>query len=120
MPDLRRLVSPPSGGFFADIGNQFRLVLKLMSDPRVSPLVKLLPVGSLLYLISPFDFAIPVVDDAAVLWIASTIFVELCPPDVVAEHRTALEPKPKKESGIKIDEGDIVDADYKDKGSDQA
>ena len=115
MPDPRRLVSPPTGGFFADIGNQFRLVLKLMGDPRVNPVVKLLPVGSLLYLISPFDFAIPVVDDAAVLWIASSIFVELCPPELVAEHRTALEPKPRKEDDIKIDEGDIVDANYKDK-----
>ena len=115
MPDPRRLVSPPSGGLFADIGNQFRLVLRLMGDPRVNPLVKLLPVGSLFYLISPFDFAIPVVDDAAVLWIASSIFVELCPPDVVAEHRTALEPKPTKEAGIQIDEGDIMEAQYKDK-----
>jgi hypothetical protein len=112
---MRGLVSPPGGGFFAEIGNQFRLVLKLMADPRVSPLVKLLPVGSLLYLISPIDFAIPVVDDAAILWIASTIFVELCPPEIVAEHRTALEAKPEKEARIKIDEGDIMDADYKEK-----
>ncbi|MGH2583144.1 MAG: hypothetical protein ACRDFQ_09660, partial [Anaerolineales bacterium] len=65
--DPRRLVSPPSGGFFAGIGNQVRLVLRLMADARISPLIKLIPVGSFLYLISPFDFAIPVVDDAAIL-----------------------------------------------------
>jgi hypothetical protein len=116
---MRRLVSPPSGGFFAGVGNQFRLVLKLMADPRVSPLLKFLPAGALLYLISPFDFAIPVVDDAMVMWLGTTIFVELCPPEIVDEHRTALEPKqpldPDKQ--VKIDEGEIIDASYTDKES---
>lgn len=115
MPDPRRLVSPPTGGFFAEIGNQFRLVWKLMADPRVNPLYKLLPIGSLVYLISPLDIGIPLVDDAAILWLGTAIFLELCPPEVVAEHRTALEPQPSKEEQIKIDEGDIIEAKYKNK-----
>jgi hypothetical protein len=116
--DPRRLVSPPSGGFFAGIGNQVRLVLRLMVDSRISPLLKLVPIGSIVYLISPFDFAIPVVDDAAILWIGSTIFVELCPPGIVEEHLTALEPQASRnKEQIKIDEADIIEAEYKTKPS---
>ncbi len=30
------------------------------------------------------------IDDVAVIWLGSYLFVELCPPDVVKEHTDAL------------------------------
>ena len=72
---------------------------------------------SLIYLISPLDIAIPVVDDAFVLWLANTLFVELAPDEVVQEHRNYLEneAKPKQSSKTHIDDNDVINADYKEK-----
>ena len=61
-----------------------------MKDPRVNPMLKLLPIGSLLYMIIP-DLAPGPIDDAAIIWIGAYLFVELCPPAVVEEHRRDLE-----------------------------
>lgn len=76
---------PRGNGVFEGIGFRIKLILRLMKDPRVSPLVKLLPVGALIYLFMP-DLAPGPVDDAAVIWLGSYLFVELCPPEVVKEH----------------------------------
>lgn len=103
---------PPGGGRVSDFLNQFRLTWRLLRDRRVNTLFKLIPIASLLYLISPLDFAIPLLDDVAVLWVGNSIFTELCPADVVEEHRAALE-KGGRRAQIKIDEGDVMDADYK-------
>jgi uncharacterized membrane protein YkvA (DUF1232 family) len=82
------------GGVVRNILNQLKLIFRLMGDRRVSFLAKLVPVGALIYLVSPIDaISIPVigaVDDAALLWLGSYIFTELCPPEVVAEHMKAL------------------------------
>jgi hypothetical protein len=56
-----------------------------MMDSRVHPLAKLLPVGAVAYTIWPVDLPGPL-DDATVLWLGTTLFVQLCPPDVVNEH----------------------------------
>ena len=88
--DRRRQIAPSNGGFFEGIGMRARLILRLMQDRRVHPLLKLLPVGSLLYLLVP-DLAPGPLDDAAVIWVGAYLFVELCPPDVVDEHRRELE-----------------------------
>jgi len=58
-----------------------------MADRRVSPLLKLIPVASLVYLVVPTDL-LPIIplDDAAVLWLGSYLFVEMCPQEVVKEH----------------------------------
>ena len=60
-----------------------------MGDNRVSPLLKLLPIGSALYFIIP-DLAIGPMDDVAVVWLGTYLFVELCPPEIVEEHMAAL------------------------------
>ena len=72
-----------------ELGLRLKLIVRLMRDPRVSPLLKLLPVGTLAYLIVP-DLAIGPIDDAVVIWLGSVLFVELCPPEVVKEHTDAL------------------------------
>lgn len=77
------------GGFFGDLALRIKLILRLIADPRINPLLKLLPVGSVIYFIIP-DIAPGPIDDVAVIWLGAYLFVELCPPDVVQEHMDAL------------------------------
>jgi uncharacterized membrane protein YkvA (DUF1232 family) len=86
---LKNIVSSRPG-FLNDILNRLKLVLRLMGDRRVSPLLKGLPVFGLIYLISPIDLAFGPIDDALVIWLSLTLFVELCPPEVVKEHMAEL------------------------------
>ncbi|MFA6512540.1 MAG: hypothetical protein WCV86_05485 [Patescibacteria group bacterium] len=62
------------------------LVARLVFDKRVSFWLKLLPIGSLLYLILP-DFMPGPLDDAAALWLLNYLFIELSPKDIVEELR---------------------------------
>jgi uncharacterized membrane protein YkvA (DUF1232 family) len=85
-------------GFFQDLILRIKLILRLIGDRRVNFLLKILPVGGLLYLVSPIDLipdiALPVIgylDDAAVIWLCNTLFVALCPDEVVQEHMNALQ-----------------------------
>jgi len=87
-----RKIIPRSGGFFQDLADRFRLIGRLMMDSRVSPFLKILPIGTLVYVFSPVDLlSLNPVDDAFVIWIGTTLFVELCPPHVVEEHMQALQ-----------------------------
>jgi uncharacterized membrane protein YkvA (DUF1232 family) len=76
-------------GLFDNISMQVKLISRLMADRRVNPLLKLLPIGAMIYLIIP-DTLIGPIDDAAIIWIGTSLFVELCPPEIVREHREAL------------------------------
>ena len=84
-----RKIIPSNGGIFNDLATRIKLVIRLIGDPRVNPLLKLLPFGSLLYFIIP-DLAIGPIDDVAVVWLGSYLFVELCPAEIVQEHKDAL------------------------------
>jgi uncharacterized membrane protein YkvA (DUF1232 family) len=88
------MISPQQGGVVRSVINQLKLIFRLMGDSRVNVFAKLVPIGALVYLVSPIDaISIPVigvVDDAALLWLGSYIFTELCPPEVVAEHMKEL------------------------------
>jgi uncharacterized membrane protein YkvA (DUF1232 family) len=104
----------PQGGMLRDFVLRLKLIGKLMGDSRVSFFLKMLPVAALAYLISPIDLApgvalpvIGVLDDAAVLWIGSTLFVELCPPAVVKEHMGLLQ-------NNLDDANDVIDAETTD------
>ena len=85
----RKITLSQNGGFFQDVSLRIKLILRLLGDSRVSPLLKVLPIGSLVYLLMP-DIAPGPIDDAAVIWLATYLFVELCPPNVVQEHLEAL------------------------------
>ena len=90
MTEPSRDKNPGAGGGFLDsIKGQIKLILRLMGDLRVNPLLKLLPIGALFYWFIP-DLAIGPIDDALVLWLGTTLFVELCPEKIVREHRDAL------------------------------
>lgn len=108
-----KLMVPPQGGMLKDLVKRLKLITRLMGDRRVSMFVKLLPLASLAYLFWPIDaIALPIIgalDDAAILWIGSTLFVELCPPNVVKEHQSELESNLEEDGG-----GDVVDAEATD------
>jgi uncharacterized membrane protein YkvA (DUF1232 family) len=85
------------GGVVRNVVNQLKLIFRLLGDRRVSIFAKIIPVGALAYLILPTDLlpglvlpGIGALDDAAVLWLGSYIFTELCPPAVVQEHMKEL------------------------------
>ena len=106
----------PQGGMMRDLVKRLKLIARLMGDRRVNFFLKFLPVASVAYLIFPFDLvpgiAFPIVgalDDAAILWIGSNLFVELCPPNVVKEHMQELESNLDDSSS-----GEVVDAEATD------
>jgi len=97
MPEKRDLINAQNTGVFQDLIQRVKLIWRLMSDKRVNFLLKILPVAALVYLVSPLDLApglaLPVIgalDDAAILWLGTTLFVSLCPDEVVKEHSNAL------------------------------
>jgi len=98
MSEKRNLITNPDRGLFHDLIKRVKLILRLIGDKRVNFFLKLLPIGAVLYMISPIDLipdlALPfigVLDDAAVLWLGTTVFVSLCPEEVVREHTADLE-----------------------------
>lgn len=91
MSDKPRLKLPggKKPGVIDGFTTYVKLVVRLLTDRRVNLLLKLLPIGSLLYMFIP-DLAPGPIDDALLIWLGTTLFVELCPEDVVNEHREAL------------------------------
>ena len=116
MPDTKKSpITTFKGGFFSDLANRIKLVLRLMGDRRVSPLLKAIPVGSLVYLLFP-DIAPGPIDDAAIIWLGLYLFVELCPIEVVEEHmRTIAGTLPGQwHEPQNTSEDEIIDAEFKD------
>lgn len=98
MTKNRNILTNENKGLFQDLILRGRLILRLMGDKRINFLLKLLPVGVVAYLILPFDLipeiALPVIgilDDAFILWFGMTLFVSLCPDEIVKEHTDALQ-----------------------------
>jgi uncharacterized membrane protein YkvA (DUF1232 family) len=102
---------------------KFKLIMRLMGDRRVSFWVKLLPIGALAYVLSPVDLvpgaALPVVgalDDMAILWLGVNMFIQLCPPEVVAEHSQDLDVGGSNDdSGGEVIDGEVTDISQDDK-----
>ena len=104
-------------GFFQNLTMQIKLILRLMADRRVNPLLKLLPIGTLVYFFIP-DLVLGPIDDAMIIWLGAYLFVELCPPQIVQEHRQKLAREipgtwedAKEESPVQNEEN-IIDAEY--------
>jgi len=112
--DKRTIISQP-GGFFSGISDYLKLVIRLMGDRRISPFLKLIPFGTLVYLFMPDLIPLPF-DDAAIIGLGVYLFVELCPPEIVEEHRAALMRtipghwQDPQQTG----ENEIVDAEFRD------
>ena len=116
----KSIVPAPDGGLLQEIIRQVKLVWLLLKDKRVNVFLKTLPLLSLVYLVVPFDLApgiaLPVIgalDDAAVVWIGTALFVGLCPPEVVEEHMNTLK-KTVNVSWKDVPDEEIVDAEARD------
>lgn len=102
----------PQGGMLRDFVIRLKLIGRLMGDPRVSFLIKVLPVATLAYLIWPIDLVsvipgLAALDDIAIVSLGNYLFVELCPPAVVKEHMNELQSN--------LDEADdVIDAESTD------
>jgi hypothetical protein len=83
------VASQSDPGFVRNMSRQVLLILRLMGDKRVNIFLKALPFGALVYLVAP-DLVPFILDDAIVMGVGIYAFIELCPPDVVEEHRRAL------------------------------
>jgi uncharacterized membrane protein YkvA (DUF1232 family) len=97
MVNARKFIRDQNSGFFHDLVLQVKLIWRLISDQRVNFLLKLLPIAAALYVISPLDLIpgavlpfIGALDDAFVIWLGTSLFLALCPDDIVQEHTTAL------------------------------
>jgi uncharacterized membrane protein YkvA (DUF1232 family) len=97
MANKHDIISNQNSGFFQDLILRCKLILRLIGDRRISFILKLLPIAAVIYIVSPVDLipgaVLPVIgalDDAAVIWLGTTLFVALCPEDIVQEHTHAL------------------------------
>ncbi|MFN2302553.1 MAG: hypothetical protein ACK2TV_02355 [Anaerolineales bacterium] len=101
-------------GFFNELYKNLRLIVRLLKDSRVNPILKVLPIGALIYLLLPTDF-LPLnpIDDGLVLWLGATLFIELCPNDVVDEHRKALNQTTVQSVDMGKSSSEVIDAEYK-------
>lgn len=76
------------------------LSLRLMFDRRIGGGVKLIPLGVLLYMLSPLDFLpdilLPfgIVDDLGVFVLGLQMFIRSAPREVVDEYRGIRKPTP--------------------------
>lgn len=81
-------------GWLKDFFGQFRLAWELLWDGRVPFVTKIIPILTLLYVISPVDLVPGMMfpgfgqlDDLAVFLIGLRLFIDVCPPALVAEHQ---------------------------------
>jgi uncharacterized membrane protein YkvA (DUF1232 family) len=120
-PDPRkpRQPIPYRTSVFVRIANYLKLFWRLLLDPRVSILLKLIPFAAFVYGVSPLDWVIPVVEDLLIAVLGVYLFVELCPTEIVAQHRQAiegvLEGKARDaQDDEKIAEEDIIEGEFHD------
>jgi len=86
------------------------LTWQLFWDSRVDAVRKLIPLGAVVYLLSPIDILpelalgpIGVIDDVGLLLLAMNAFIAVCPPDIVAELRKRIA------SGGRSSQDDVVE-----------
>jgi uncharacterized membrane protein YkvA (DUF1232 family) len=116
-------IVPAQNGVFQDTVLRIKLIYRLVTDKRINPWLKLLPIGGILYLLSPLDIIpdimLPVIgqlDDLAILWLTNHFFIEFCPPEIVREHVRQLVSNDAiiEEERIKAAENDVVDGETTD------
>jgi hypothetical protein len=115
--DKRGSIIPRDTRFLTSITNRIKLIYRLVMDPRVNPMLKVLPLSSVVYFIFP-DLMPGPIDDAVMIWLSTYLFVELCPPEVVEEHvheinRVITGEFRSADSGhSEVVEGDVIDAEF--------
>jgi len=96
---------------------QVRLAWRLMREPAVPVLVKLLPMAAGLYVLSPIDIVpdvLPILgqlDDLTLLLVSLEAFLKLCPAHVVDFHRAARD-QGRRYTAMPH-EGEIIDVAFR-------
>ncbi|MEA2008258.1 MAG: hypothetical protein U9O54_03985 [Chloroflexota bacterium] len=67
-----------------------KLILRLMTDERISIRLKLLPVLSMLYLLLYPDLFPGPIDDAGIIALLNTLFLVFVPREIIQEHKDML------------------------------
>jgi len=119
MAKKRSKLTSSNRGIFNTLADEIRLVLRLMADRRVNPLLKLIPIGTVIYFFVP-DLIIGPIDDAMIFGVGVYLFIELCPPHIVEEHRQALKNMvdgkidKANDDKIPIYEDEIIEGEFRD------
>ena len=113
--------SSNQGDILSELVKNARLTWRLLTDGRVSPGLKAIPVATLLYVLSPIDLFPDVIlglgqlDDIGAILLGLMLFIKMCPPEVVRQHLQALVPGPgasQVQSGKAGGKGYVIDAPY--------
>ena len=89
-----------SPGFWMNLFNSLRVAWRLMWDSRVPFSAKLVPILTVLYILSPIDLVPDVVvglgqlDDLAIFLLGTRLFIAVSPKDIVERIRAELEGRP--------------------------
>jgi hypothetical protein len=119
MAKKRPKLTSSGQGIFNTLADEIRLVIRLMADRRVNPILKLIPIGTIIYFFVP-DLILGPIDDALILGAGVYLFIELCPPAIVEEHRLDLrnivnsDGSQKEEHRIPIYEDEILEGEFRD------
>ncbi len=99
-----------------DLFREVELTWRLIIDPRVPITYKTVPILTVAYMISPIDIVPELVlpglgqlDDLALIVLGLKLFVDLCPADIVAEHRRALEGPAKAATWTPAESDTVID-----------
>ena len=89
-----------SPGFWMNLVNSFRIAWRLMWDNQVPMGAKIVPILTILYVLSPIDLVPDVIvglgqlDDLAILLLGVQLFIAVSPKDVVERIRAEIEGRP--------------------------
>lgn len=105
----RRRRPKPGVNILVEMVRRIRLLWRLLHDERVPIWIKLIPVAILLYVLSPVDLVpdpilgLGQMDDITAILLGLKLFFDMCPPEIVEQHRRDLTAK---------ESASYVDADY--------
>jgi len=94
-----------------------RVSFRLLREPRVPLLMKLIPVLAAGYVVSPLDFipdVIPIVgqiDDLGIIFLALEAFLKFSPSAAVEFHRAAV--AEGRRFGPMPADGEVIDAEFR-------
>ena len=94
--ERKPVISPQNVGAVTQMLRTLRLVWRLLADSRVPIFPKLIILAAAIYVISPVDLIPDLIlglgqlDDLGVAMLAIGVFIQLCPPALVDEHRRAI------------------------------
>lgn len=103
-------------GWLKDFFGQFKLAWELLWDGRVPIFTKIVPLLTMIYLLSPVDFVpdlalgLGQLDDLAIFLIGLRLFIDICPPELVAEHRQGSGPS-GPDAVWKPSDGSVIDVE---------